>query len=81
MCTVDQYSLSALVYHINADGAAVAVALCDWAGEGHGGDAGDECETAEGEHLEFDGRLVLSDGFGRSRDENGKSGKLKLILL
>ena len=76
-----KYLLSALVYHVDADGAAVAVALCDWAGEGHGGDAGEQSERAEGEHLEVDGRLVLFDGFGRSRDEDGKSGMLKLISL
>lgn len=79
--TVGKYLLSAFVYHVDADGAAVAVALCDWVGEGHGGDAGDQSERAEGEHLEFDGKVVRSDGFGRNRDEAGKSSKLKLILL
>lgn len=73
MCTVGRYLLSALVYHVDADGAAVTVALCDWVGEGHGGDAGDEGERAEGEHLEFDWKLVPSDGSGRSRDEDRKS--------
>lgn len=53
MRTVGKCLLSAFVYHVDADGAAVAVALSDWVGDGHGGDAGEQSERTEGEHLDM----------------------------